>query len=386
MRVALVHSRYSSAVPSGENAVVDAEHAALQRAGVEVRLFQTDPEVVRSRPSYPLTAAARVATGRGPAFTGEITAYRPDVVHVHNAFPDLGERDLSRLDLPLVLTVHNYRSFCANGYAFRDGHTCVDCLTRPGRSWNGVVHGCHRGRLGSIPLAVRNHGGPAHNPLFRAAITAFIPSTRARDVLVRAGLPPDRAVVSPHFLPDSLTPVPGTGAGSRGPYVFVGRLTAEKGLDPLLAQWPADRDLVVIGDGDDRDRLARIHGSGRVRFTGRLERSEVVEVLRSSRALVFSSLWWETFGLVAMEALAAGTPVVSVGEHAVADLVLRHGVGHAVGDASGLPGALDAIEAVAPADWEGRVTAVFEDLFSEMSWVRRRVAEYAAALAAAPGR
>jgi glycosyltransferase involved in cell wall biosynthesis len=384
MRVALVHSRYSSAVPSGENTVVDAEYEALRAAGVDVALFQTEPETLRRRSAYPVAAALRVATGRGPDFADRLRDFAPDVVHVHNAFPDLGERDLARLDFPLVLTAHNYRSFCANGYAFRDGRTCTDCLHRPGRSWNAVVHGCFHGRVASVPLAIRNLGGPANNPLFRAAVSVLIPSEHARQVLVTAGLHAEKAVVSPHFLPRSLEAVTAEQSGDRGPYAFVGRLTAEKGLEALLGHWPADRELAIVGDGDERERLQDAYASANVRFLGQISRQEVVELLAAARALVFSSLWWETFGLVAMEALSAGTPVLSLGRHAVADLVREHAVGCAVDGADDLGAGVAAIEAVPPADWQAKVSAVFETSFSEDVWLRRRLHDYSAVLGVRP--
>jgi glycosyltransferase involved in cell wall biosynthesis len=380
MRIALVHSRYSGAVPSGENAVVDAEYDALRTAGVDVALFQTDPEKVRSGRTYPLRAALRVATGRGPDFASDLEAFAPDLVHVHNAFPDLGERDLGGLDRPLVLTAHNYRSFCANGYAFRDGGTCVDCVSRLGGSWNGVLHGCYRSRLASVPLAVRNQGGSAGNPLIRRAESVMVPSEQARRVLVSAGAPSSRILVSPHFLPDALLPPPGERPARGDHYAFVGRLTAEKGLDALLTNWPAGRGLVVVGEGDDQARLSSTYGSTDIRFLGGVPRRDVLEVLSGARALVFPSLWWETFGLVAMEALAVGTPVLSVGQHAVADLVRQHGVGSAIEDSAKVGSAIAAIEAVSPGEWQERVSEVFERHFTQKKWLTRRLDEYAAVL------
>jgi glycosyltransferase involved in cell wall biosynthesis len=381
VRIALVHSRYSSAVPSGENVVVDAEFRALAAAGVDVELFQTDPDVVRAGRTYPLTAALRVATGRGRALLDDIRSFRPDAVHVHNTFPDLGERDVARLPFPLVTTAHNYRSFCANGYAFRDGHTCTDCVTRTGGSVHAVVHGCFKNPVASLPLAIRTAGGPAANALMQRARRVLVPSRQGRDVLVGAGLAPEKAVVSPHFLPDALVPAAAPDRRRTDAFVFVGRLTAEKGLDPLLARWPADRRLVVVGDGDDRARLAAAHPGDHITFTGQLPREQVLELLTTARALLFTSRWWETFGLVAMEAIAAGTPVVSVGQHAVADLVRDQGVGQAVDHPDELPAALAALEATSPEAWHAAVTAVFRKHFAESAWVQRRLDEYAEACA-----
>jgi glycosyltransferase involved in cell wall biosynthesis len=361
--------------------VVDAEFDALRTAGIEVALFQTDPEKVRSGRTYPLTAAVRVATGRGPDLGSGIEQFAPDIVHVHNAFPDLGERALARLAHPLVLTLHNYRSFCANAFAFRDAKPCLDCVLQPGGSWNAVVHGCHHGRLGSIPLAIRNHGGPAANPLIRRAAVAFTPSEQARRVLVRAGLDSSKVSVSPHFLPDALVPAGQRRPATRDYYAFVGRLTPEKGLDSLLANWPVDRSLIIVGDGSDRRRLSDEYGSPHVQFAGLLPRHEVVEVLAGARALVFPSLWWETFGLVAMEAICVGTPIVSVGQHAVADLVRDHRVGHSIDDPSAIVQALTAIEALDPGAWGEHVSGVFRQHFTQSAWTQRRLDEYAAILA-----
>ena len=379
MRLALVHSRYSDAVPSGENAVVDAECRALRAAGVEVGLFQTAPDAVRSGRLYPLRAAARVATGRGFGFTDAVEAFQPDLVHVHNAFPDLAERPLAGLPFPLVVTAHNYRTFCANGYAFRDGHTCLDCLSGRGGTWSAVRHRCHRGALGSLPLAVRNIGGPAANPLFAHARRVLIPSDQARRVLVGAGLPEAKAVVSPHFLPDALIPPVRQRSLHQEVFLFIGRLTPEKGLDSLLENWPAGRRLLVVGEGPERERLARTYGGRTAEFTGQLPRARVIELLSSARGLVFASRWWETFGLVAMEALAAGTPVVSVGQHAVADLVRTSDVGRAVASPEELPVAVAAIEEKDPGVWHDLAVAAFEAHFSQRVWTARRLQEYAEA-------
>lgn len=380
MRVALVHSRYSNAVPSGENAAVDAEYQALVRAGVDVRLFQTDPDVIRRDKLYAAKAAVRVAFSSGFAFEDAVRAFAPDVLHVHNAFPDLGESGLSRLPFPIVLTAHNYRSFCANGYAYRDGHTCTDCVSRPTGSWNAVRHGCFHGRVASVPLALRNRGGPAANPLIDRARRVLVPSEQARRVLVTAGLPAEKAVVSPHFLPDDLIPSATEKPTRTGQFLFIGRLTPEKGLDVLLPHWPSDQHLLIVGEGDLRTRLMASWPQNNIEFAGRRPREQVVRLLAGARALVFTSRWWETFGLVAMEALAVGTPILSVGAHAVGDLVREHGVGHAVESVEDIPAAIAAIERVSPATWQERTTSVFREVFAESVWSARRLGEYAEAI------
>jgi rhamnosyl/mannosyltransferase len=103
-----------------------------------------------------------------------------------------------------------------------------------------------------------------------------------------------------------------------GPFLFVGRLVTYKGLGLLLdalAEVPAAR-LVVVGDGPLESELkARAGGAdlaGRVTFTGPLDQGGVAFHLARARALVLPSLdVSETFGLVQLEAMAAGVPVIA---------------------------------------------------------------------------
>src|SRR2546428_742947 len=65
IRVASVHSFYSSRVPSGENRAVESEVEALQRAGHDIRLFAARTDDFEGSPAYRATSALRVASGLG---------------------------------------------------------------------------------------------------------------------------------------------------------------------------------------------------------------------------------------------------------------------------------------------------------------------------------
>lgn len=90
IRIAMVHSFYSSRQPSGENAVVRAEVNALRRAGYEVELFAAHTDELEGDLLYPVKAAWRVATGRGRNPLKAIKDFSPDVVHVHNLLSNVG--------------------------------------------------------------------------------------------------------------------------------------------------------------------------------------------------------------------------------------------------------------------------------------------------------
>jgi glycosyltransferase involved in cell wall biosynthesis len=371
MRVALVHNFHASTVPSGEDAVVLAEAAALERAGVDVRIIGTSNDAITPGPVGAIRAAATIATGFGISPLRELSRFRPDIVHVHGLFPYLDRRWLRRIDVPIVATSHNYRAVCANGYLFRDGQVCTRCLD--GHPWSGVRFGCYRdSRLASLPHAVGRAGGMAHDPILSCARKVLALSDRAKSVLVRAGVSEDRLMLDHHFLPEDLDA--GLAADCDDTWVFVGRLSPEKGIDKLVAQWPASEALRVIGNGDLRSVLERAAAGKQIQFMGNMARSAVMAWVRTSFGLVFPSRWYETFGLVYIEGLAAGLPTIAFQPNVVADAVAKEG--------TGLVGSWDALDdslAEARARFDGlrsHCRRIFEERYTEKAFLERRLSLY----------
>ena len=127
MRILLVHNRYRSTAPSGENRVVDQEREALAALGHDVDLFERHSDELEQWPAWKkATLPARVvwnpASKRDLAET--LRTFRPDVVHIHNTFPVLSPSVLYACRdarVPVVITLHNYKLLCASGDFYRDG-------------------------------------------------------------------------------------------------------------------------------------------------------------------------------------------------------------------------------------------------------------------------
>lgn len=289
-------------------------------------LFAARTDALAGRPSYPLRSAIRVASGRGRDPLDQLRDFGPDVVHVHNLFPNFGRRWVEELDVPLVHTLHNYRPMCANGMLLRDGEICTLCPD--GRRWSGVRYACYRGsRLATAPIAWANRHGVAADPLLSRADRLVLLSERQRTLYADAGLPVDQTVVWPNFLPDELDP--GTAAdGPSRDWLFVGRLSEEKGILELAARWPPGHRLRIVGDGPLRSQVAAAAGPD-VEVLGALGRPEVIGLMRSSTGLVFPSLWYEPSAtpLVYVEALAAGLPTLALPPSPVVESVRDDGSG-----------------------------------------------------------
>lgn len=176
---------------------------------------------------------------------------------------------------------------------------------------------------GSRPLAALKR---ARTAALRRARRVIVPSRYLAELALGWGLDPTRVVVVPNPAPTLAVEE----AQERHGLVFAGRLTRQKALDTALdaiARVP-DAELLVIGDGPDRERLERhaleLGLNGRVRFVGSVPRAEVLRAFAAAQALVISSDW-ENFPHTAVEALALGTPLIATAVGGVPEIV-RDGV------------------------------------------------------------
>ena len=369
MRIALVHSYYSSRVPSGENRVVDAQAQALREGGHDVTVVAQSTDARMERRTYPLAAAATAATGRGPSPLEELHRFGPDVVHVHNLFPNFGTAWLGRWDGPLVATLHNFRALCPAGTLFRDGHVCRDCPTA-GSARPGVRHGCfHDSTLATVPVALGTRF--ARDPVLRRSDVITTLSEGMSEVYAEHGVPPDRLVVVDNFADGDPSPGPGGDA-----WLFAGRIEPEKGLHELLHHWPRGHRLLVAGDPAQGVPLPA-HPD--VTVLGQLSPERLRSLMGEARGLVFPSLWLEGLSLVCLEALSVGTPILTFDDIPAGRSVAELGVGLAVPRediATGLRRAM----ATFP-DVRDHCFGVFAERFTASAWLRRIEGVYRRALA-----
>jgi glycosyltransferase involved in cell wall biosynthesis len=359
LRVAVVHGYYSNRMPSGENVVVDLQVAALRAAGHTVEVFARHQEEVERARTYPVQATLRAATGHGYDPADAIDAFGPDVVHVHNLFPNFGRTWVRRYAGRLVATLHNYRPICPAATLYRDGAGCTLCPD--GRSARPAVrYACYKdSRIATVPVALGTRF--AADPLLAAADRVVTLNDDMRGHYEAVGVPAERLVTVPNFVSDA--GVPGRHGG--GFWLFVGRFSEEKGILPLVRRWPEGHRLLLVGSGPLEDAI-RSAGVAGVELLGQVPNAEVRRLLGEATGLVFPSLWPEGLPTIYLEALAAGTPVLASPESIVGSLVADEGTGLV---STGAVADDLARAAAAFPSLQERCRASYEARYTESAWV-----------------
>lgn len=344
MIVAVAHNYYRWA--GGEDQVFAAECAVLEQHGHEVVRYVKDNESIEGL--APLTLAR--STLWNPASYRELRSlFRSrgvEVAHFHNTFPLISPAAYyaaKREGVAVVQTLHNFRLGCVNANLFRNGGVCEDCVGKA-FAWPGIRHRCYRGSASASAAVATMVAYHRMRGTWRRMVDAYVALSQAsRGKLIQIGLPAEKLSVKPNLvLPE---PVMGSGGGDHA--IFVGRLSAEKGVDVLLAAWDRlvqPHRLKVVGDGPLMDSArAASDRNPMIEVLGSRPREEVFRLMATARFLVLPSVVYENFPLTVAEAFATGLPVVVSGHGAMREMVDhgRTGLHFRPGDPGDLARAVD---------------------------------------------
>jgi glycosyltransferase involved in cell wall biosynthesis len=288
----------------------------LTDAGHEVRSWSPSPG---TSPRQQAKAAVQALwSAEAVAHVRELVGgWGAEIVHCHNLFPLLSPaviREASAAGAGVVMTLHNYRLMCLAGSFHRDGHTCEECLGHA--PWRGVVHRCYRGSaMGSAVLTTSLVAHRSIGTFDRVdrfiAVSGFVERKH-----VEAGIAAERIGVSPQFA------WPTTRREGPGEYfLYLGRLTREKGANSLVEAWRQDMGrLLVVGDGPEMAHLKAV-ACPAVEFRGLVPGDEVPALLRGALALLVPSLANDPAPRSVTEAYAAGVAVLASATGGLTEMV-----------------------------------------------------------------
>lgn len=301
-----------------------------------------------------------------------IDRFHPDLVHLHDIYPQLSVAPVvvsARRRVPVVQTLHNYELMSASPVDHRGGRLDRGDAARSVR-W--------------LRTALRVVRSRAHVP----RVTAWIAVSRyVAERYAEHGI---EATVLENFI-DPAPPGADPGFDQRRGIVFVGRLAPEKGVRDVLAlaRGLPGVPVEVVGRGPLGDEVEAAAGRlENLDYAGELPGEAVGARIAGARLVVVPSHWQEPAGLVALEAMARGTPVVAYATGGLAGYVCEAGAGAVVPvSAEALTGAAGAIhddrdswdefsragrEAAATTHSPERYASRLEDLYERVARTGRR--------------
>lgn len=313
MKILLIHNRYQQ--PGGEDSVFQAENDLLSGYGHEIDQMVLDNSSIK-------TVFDRCLSGLKTLYNPDsarllktkIQSFHPDVIHVHNFFPLVSASIFfmaKRLGIPVVVTLHNYRLICPSATLFYQGRIYEKSIHSI-FPFDAILKGVYRNskvQTAAVALMTAVHRllGTWKNKidvyivLTQFAKEKFEESTLA--ILV------EKLVVKPNFVKDC-------GRGNTGRddfFLFVGRLTEEKGIRTLLKAAKLYKfNLTIVGDGPLRNVVEDYASQcANICYPGFQDKSVVMNYMKKCKALIFPSIWYEGFPVTILEAFSAGTPVIA---------------------------------------------------------------------------
>ena len=319
MKILVAHNRYL--YRGGEDTVVDAEVNLLRQRGHQVWVYSRDNTELQYLAPFEAAKTTFWSRQTVQELQKIHQQFSPDLIHAHNTFPLISPSlygVAKKLRIPVVQTLHNFRLVCPQAMLLREGKHCEECVGK--LPWRAIVHRCYRHSLPqtaltSTMLMVQRMRGVWHQQISRFIVLNQL----CREIFERGGLPVDKLRIKPNFVESPEAPQWQHRQGG----LFIGRLSTEKGIAVLidaLNKLPGHR-IDVFGKGPLQ---ALVEASPHLRYGGFQSSDVLRQKLNDAAYLVMPSTGMESFGLVAIEAFACGTPVIGTRHGGLRELI-RHG-------------------------------------------------------------
>jgi len=283
----------------------------LRRGGIEVDVFARDSKDLPNNLAGKMTAffgglyAARAVR----EFEAVLRDRRPDLVHIHELYPLISPWILprcARAGIPVVMSCHDYRLSCPIATHYTRGADCHRCLG--GREYWCVLRNCRASIPESVAYALRNASARRFDLFHRHVNLFMVPSGHLRDFLTgRLGIDPRRVVVN--YPPIRVPPQPVADPSEGGYVAYAGRFVHEKGVEVMVdACRRAGLPMRFAGDAPSHPAVGPGDDAS---FVMTKSPADLAQFYRGARVLAMPSIWPETFGVVAAEAMSHGVPVVA---------------------------------------------------------------------------
>ena len=246
---------------------------------------------------------------------------KPDIVHLHNIFSHFSPSiifAIKKYNIPIVLTLHDYKFFCPNYKFFSKNKICFDCLK------NKNYRSCFSKKClknSYIKSFVGYLEGIWHKDFLKVAekIDIFLaPSLFIRKKAIEWGIPKEKVIHLPNFINENDINKKIENKKQSNYFLYFGRLSQEKGVEFLiksflnvLNEFPEWK-LKIAGDGPEKENLKKIaQNNKQIEFLGRKNSKELNKIISKAYLTIVPSLWPENFPYSILESNILAIPVLA---------------------------------------------------------------------------
>jgi glycosyltransferase involved in cell wall biosynthesis len=313
LKILLIHNKYKHS--GGEDSVFENEKALLEKYNHNVKtLFFNNNEIEGIAEKIKLTYKLLYNRTSEKIVDQAITYFKPDVIHVHNLFYIASPSILFsayKNNIPVVLTLHNYRLICSGSLLMRNSKPCELCINKK-FPIDGIKYGCHHNSVIGTAQLTLTTGMHKVLKTWNEKVSMYISQTEfARQKFINSSLNllPEQIVVKPTST-DNVEP---SDFHERENYfLFVGRLSEEKGVEVLLKAFEGKKTTIeIIGDGPLKHMVEKLSATNaNIIYSGYRDKSYIISRLRKCKALIVPSICYESIPTTILEAFSTGTPII----------------------------------------------------------------------------
>jgi glycosyltransferase involved in cell wall biosynthesis len=252
---------------------------------------------------------------------------KPDIAHLHNIYHHLSPAIIGTLKkhkIPVVMTLHDYKTVCPAYKLFSRGKICEKC--RGAHFFWCFLNRCVKNSylkslVGSLEMSL-------HRNYYHQVDRFIAPSLFLIGKIKEMGFSGNCTCIA-NFT--DCSPMAAMPAPSAAQIIFFGRLVEEKGVSLLIeAMKGIAADCLIIGDGPQKEELqglAARTSDARIQFLPRQPFSLLVPIVRRATMVVIPSIWYENNPFSIIESFSLGVPVVAASIGGIPELVIDRETG-----------------------------------------------------------
>ncbi len=315
MKILLVHNYYRE--KSGEETYIHSLSQLLKKNKHQVLWYTKNSNQI----SHSIASYLKVGVNLfyNPSVYKDLSLLikknKPDVVQLQNIFPlitPIAYSICNTYKIPIIQRVSNFRLLCPKGTLFRSGKICEDCINKV-FPYPAIIHRCYQKSLASSYIFSKALFFYKSARVFDRVNAFIFPTQFVRNYFIQhLSIPIRKTEVIPTFS-GLVTTNKRKIKSLRTYFLYIGRLSDEKGIMPLLNVFktiPMHR-LIVIGSGPLQCTVTQYKKYNNIKIMGYVPHTKLSQFYQSAICTIIPSQCYDILPNTLVESLSMGTPVLT---------------------------------------------------------------------------